>query len=1063
MTLYCSIVVCFTLAHSFNVDVDNIVSFRGDNGTGFGYSALLLNNNDGRWVVVGAPRASFPDRTDIKTPGNVYRCKINFTRTEQDECQSLNIRTTESINRSNLTGFGEDDQLLGASMAHLTDKIVTCAPLWKYISDNKKVHPVGRCHNLDVSLKTTNSKVHVFKNSQSQVCIKEQICYEFAEAGFSISTKELTGQQYNDTKSILLGTPGVFEAKGGFLQYSYGTDDNFFESYSHKNISSDVKNSISNGTLMGYSVTTGNLAVSHDCPKVVVLGAPDFRTDNGKIGAVLVVCLGKDVMVIKKQVFGRKDGSGFGSSVVFEDINGDEIDDLIVGAPYQYDKVLDTGAVYIYHGVTDDNVLLESQQVLSGVDEFSRFGTSIECMGDMNKDGFKDIVVGAPYQNELRGAIFIYHGGSTGLTLVQEIYAIDINDRLRSFGWYISTAFDIDVNNYPDFVVGSYMSDTVSVFRTRPIINLSCTVNVNPVMIPLNSSGLECQDEHYRPCATVEICFRYHGINIPEMIFVSYTVRTDTLRTRARQSSRVFVYINNINNGSSYEETKVEVRKEEASCRKVHVIVPDFTRQFLAALKDELRFETSFGLSDESLPGQLKPILDNKPRLQISSVTFSSGCNGTCHPDLKLDITSDPEEIIYGSTVEIIVKLKVINIGEPSHGTRLTIYTSENTQYLGFYQPHGFITELGYCNQELDQTNKTVIYCDLQQKSLYQQQQWMLNVRFNVSRETLDREDTDVYKVDRNVTLDVAATSTSNDKDMSDNRVKLTVHVKMHSELELSGISTPEQHVLSNVQILEVSHTYDLYNAGPSPMEMVSVHICMPFVGQIELFKYDELKVVTSHKGIKWSVSNVPDNTYTKSTNTSQQTDNLTATVPTIESSIKPRGLSGKSKHVLQIISCDNVDQTKHVIYDVTISSIAVGQRATFDIPFVIHERDLNFEKVSAILFKTTGDIEPVENDKFSVTAMNTTFNVTTEIFPEVIPVLTDEINIWIIIGGCVGGVGLLIAVGVLLWKCGFFERQKKADVDKWKRQSGYYASRKGQFYEHNPRQSTICNYSVQW
>jgi hypothetical protein len=32
---------------------------------------------------------------------------------------------------------------------------------------------------------------------------------------------------------------------------------------------------------------------------------------------------------------------------------------------------------------------------------------------------------------------------------------------------------------------------------------------------------------------------------------------------------------------------------------------------------------------------------------------------------LKLDVTSDPEEIIYGRTVEIIVKLKVINIDEP--------------------------------------------------------------------------------------------------------------------------------------------------------------------------------------------------------------------------------------------------------------------------------------------------------------------------------------------------------------------------------------------------------------
>lgn len=174
--------------------------------------------------------------------------------------------------------------------------------------------------------------------------------------------------------------------------------------------------------------------------------------------------------------------------------------------------------------------------------------------------------------------------------------------------------------------------------------------------------------------------------------------------------------------------------------------------------------------------------------LNIFKAHFSSGCNGTCRPDLKLDVTSDPQDIIYGSTVEIIVKLKVINIDEPSHGTRITIYTSENTQYLGFYQPQGFVTELGYCNQELDQNNKTVIYCDLQQKSLYQQQQWMLNVRFNVSRDTLDGENIYVYDVDRNVKLDVAATSTSNDKDMSDNRVKLTVPVKMHSELELSGL-----------------------------------------------------------------------------------------------------------------------------------------------------------------------------------------------------------------------------------------------------------------------------------
>ena len=51
-------------------------------------------------------------------------------------------------------------------------------------------------------------------------------------------------------------------------------------------------------------------------------------------------------------------------------------------------------------------------------------------------------------------------------------------------------------------------------------------------------------------------------------------MRTDTLRTQARQLSRVFVYTNNMNNGSSYEERNVQVRKGDTSCRKVHVIVP---------------------------------------------------------------------------------------------------------------------------------------------------------------------------------------------------------------------------------------------------------------------------------------------------------------------------------------------------------------------------------------------------------------------------------------------------------------------------------------------------------
>lgn len=47
-------------------------------------------------------------------------------------------------------------------------------------------------------------------------------------------------------------------------------------------------------------------------------------------------------------------GSGFGSSIVFDDINGDGIDDLLIGAPLQYNNdVIDSGVVYIYNGDID--------------------------------------------------------------------------------------------------------------------------------------------------------------------------------------------------------------------------------------------------------------------------------------------------------------------------------------------------------------------------------------------------------------------------------------------------------------------------------------------------------------------------------------------------------------------------------------------------------------------------------------------------------------------------------------------------------------------------------------
>ena len=60
-----------------------------------------------------------------------------------------------------------------------------------------------------------------------------------------------------------------------------------------------------------------------------------------------------------------------------------------------------------------------------------------------------DIVVGAPYEDDMKGTVYLYHGGATRLTLAQMIQSRDFGSDLKSFGWYISATYDIDNNNYP--------------------------------------------------------------------------------------------------------------------------------------------------------------------------------------------------------------------------------------------------------------------------------------------------------------------------------------------------------------------------------------------------------------------------------------------------------------------------------------------------------------------------------------------------------------------------------------------------------------------------------------
>lgn len=99
-----------------------------------------------------------------------------------------------------------------------------------------------------------------------------------------------------------------------------------------------------------------------------------------------------------------------------------------------------------------------------------RFGLSLTTLGDVNLDGYGDFAVGAPYDGPKgRGAVYIYHGSKNGILAKasQVIFAEDVvgTDRLSTFGFSLSGGIDLDLNLYPDLVVGAYETNNVIVFK----------------------------------------------------------------------------------------------------------------------------------------------------------------------------------------------------------------------------------------------------------------------------------------------------------------------------------------------------------------------------------------------------------------------------------------------------------------------------------------------------------------------------------------------------------------------------------------------------------------------
>jgi hypothetical protein len=198
----------------------------------------------------------------------------------------------------------------------------------------------------------------------------------------------------------------------------------------------------------GYSVSDAG-DMNDDSYNDVIVGACYYNSSKGRT----YIYYGGSSMDNTSDVIMTGEGTynAFGNVVSGAgDVNNDGYDDVIVGA-YRYNS--NTGRAYIYYGgnLMDSTVDI----IINGKGIGDEFGRAVSSAGDVNNDGYDDIIVGGPGYSSYTGRAYIYYGGSS----VDSTADVTMTGEGTGnyFGWSVSSAGDVNNNGYDDVIVGAYL------------------------------------------------------------------------------------------------------------------------------------------------------------------------------------------------------------------------------------------------------------------------------------------------------------------------------------------------------------------------------------------------------------------------------------------------------------------------------------------------------------------------------------------------------------------------------------------------------------------------------
>ncbi|XP_049639945.1 integrin alpha-7 isoform X2 [Suncus etruscus] len=516
----------FPRAAAFNLDVAGALTKEGEPGSLFGFSVALhrqLQPRTQSWMLVGAPQALALPLQHANRTGGLFACPLSL---EVNDCHRLNIDGKVDVQKES-----KENQWLGVSVRSQGPggKIVTCAHRYEsrqrvdQILETRDM--IGRCFVLSQDLSIHDDQDGgdwKFCEGRPQGHEQFGLCQQGTAAAFS-----------PDNHYLLFGAPGTYNWKGLLFVTNIDSSDPdqlVYKSLDPADRLPGLAGDLALNSYLGFSIDSGkNLVRAEELS--FVAGAPRA---NHK-GAVVI--LRKDSasrLVPEVTLSGERLTSGFGYSVAVVDLNNDGWTDLVVGAPFFFERQKELGgAVYVYMNQGGHWDEISPLRICGSPD--SMFGISVAVLGDLNQDGFPDIAVGAPFDGD--GKVFIYHGSSMGIveepSQVLEGEAVSV----KTFGYSLSGGLDMDGNHYPDLLVGS-LADMAVLFRARPVLHVSHEVFITPRAIDLEQPN--CVDGH-SVCVDLQVCFSYTATpsSYSPIVALDYVIDGDTDRKLRGQVPRV--------------------------------------------------------------------------------------------------------------------------------------------------------------------------------------------------------------------------------------------------------------------------------------------------------------------------------------------------------------------------------------------------------------------------------------------------------------------------------------------------------------------------------------------